>query len=167
MPHVYTETSAVMSLDGLHRELLFRRWTVGRTMGIIALNPSTADHREDDPTIHREVSLAMREGYGALLKANLFTFRATDRAAMKRCPAPVSSQADEALRALCRRADGPIVVAWGADGGHRGRDREVLRLLRAEGAELVCLGLTKDGHPKHPLYLKGDTPLEPYLWGGI
>jgi hypothetical protein len=53
-----------------------------------------------------------------------------------------------------------IVAAWGVHGTYMGRDREVRRLF---GNRLHHLGLTKVGHPRHPLYLRADTPLTP--WG--
>ena len=31
--------------------------------------------------------------------------------------------------------------------------------LRAEGHDIWCFGTNGDGSPKHPLYLRGDTPL--------
>jgi len=39
------------------------------------------------------------------------------------------------------------------------RGYEVTRSLVKDNIKLSHLGLTKNGHPKHPLYLKGD--LEP------
>jgi hypothetical protein len=49
-----------------------------------------------------------------------------------------------------------VVAAWGVDGTHLHRDQAVIGLL---GKKLTCLGLTKRGHPAHPLYLK--KSLEP------
>ena len=51
-------------------------------------------------------------------------------------------------------------LARGALGSWRGRDDEVeLKLNYVLSGDLWCLGQTKDGHPKHPLYLKANTPL--------
>jgi hypothetical protein len=44
----------------------------------------------------------------------------------------------------------PVVAAWGAS---------VPRISRVD---LRCLGTTKSGHPRHPLYVKGDHPLVPF-----
>lgn len=50
-------------------------------------------------------------------------------------------------------------------GGNAKKERvqEVAKLFKGVGANLYCLGTTKDGSPKHPLYIKGDKQLEP--WG--
>ena len=31
---------------------------------------------------------------------------------------------------------------------------------------LTALGVTKDGHPRHPLYVRADTRPEPWVWKG-
>jgi hypothetical protein len=46
-----------------------------------------------------------------------------------------------------------VIAAWGVHGAYRGRGAEVAR--RHSG--LQCLGTTKAGHPRHPLYVRGDT----------
>lgn len=50
-----------------------------------------------------------------------------------------------------------IVAAWGVHGGLLGRAEAVVRMLHARGQKLHCLGETKDGHPRHPLYVPGFT----------
>jgi hypothetical protein len=49
------------------------------------------------------------------------------------------------------------VVCWGADGVHHDRERQVVALLRRIGVHPMQLGLTKNGHPRHPLYLKNNA----------
>jgi hypothetical protein len=39
-----------------------------------------------------------------------------------------------------------------------GRVIEVYNMLNQLGVEMYCLGTTKAGMPKHPLYIKGDQP---------
>ncbi len=40
-----------------------------------------------------------------------------------------------------------------------------MRLLSAIKPRLFCPGLTRHGHPRHVLYLPGDTNLTPYGGG--
>lgn len=116
---------------------------------IIGLNPSTADEKDDDQTIRRCVDFAKSWGYGGLCMANLFAFRATEPADMFAEKYPVGSGNDEWLVKLSAKA-GVIVAAWGNDGAHLGRSREVIRLL----PNLHYLKMNKTGEPAHPLYLK-------------
>jgi hypothetical protein len=116
----------------------------------VGLNPSTAAEVEDDQTIRRCVGFAKRWGYGALCMVNLFAYRATKPSSMKAHAAPVGEENDRWLVQVAKDA-GVIVAAWGVHGKHRERDKAVMRLL---AGKLSCLAYTKDGHPRHPLYLK-------------
>jgi hypothetical protein len=49
-----------------------------------------------------------------------------------------------------------VVAAWGVHGTHRGRDEDVIERFRRAGARISCLDRTKAGHPRHPLYSKGN-----------
>ncbi len=44
----------------------------------VGLNPSTADHQQDDRTIRRCINLLKSWGGGGIYMANLFAYRATD-----------------------------------------------------------------------------------------
>lgn len=89
---------------------------------------------------------------------NLFALRATDPRAMMADAHPVGAANDTALRTMVGGRD-LVVAAWGVHGRHRGRAAEVVRVLSSR--RLLCFGATKDGHPRHPLYLRADTPLVP------
>jgi hypothetical protein len=52
-----------------------------------------------------------------------------------------------------RERNGIAVVGWGAHGSFRGRDRQALRIAAEVGVKVYCLGITKTGHPRHPLYV--------------
>lgn len=142
------------------RYSLWRQWgddSIGYAM-FIGLNPSKADETLDDPTVRRCINFARDWGYGALCMTNLFAFRSTDPSVMKAHPAPVGPDNDNTLAKLAKNAC-VVVAAWGVDGRHQGRDKEVLSLI----SNLHCLALTKDGLPRHPLYLKRE--LRPVLLG--
>lgn len=125
-----------------------------RTVVFCGLNPSTADENKPDATVTRCTNFAKAWGFDAYWMLNLFAFRETQRALMKKHPEPIGPRNDEVILRVAKQAD-LFVCAWGTDGGHLGRDREVRKLLI--GIDLHCLRLTKAGHPEHPLYIPGDT----------
>jgi hypothetical protein len=144
---------------GAYRYLLWRRWADAATVLFVMLNPSTADAQRDDPTIRRARGLAHRWGFGAVEVANLFALRATDPRELARARAPVGDGNDDVIAAAATRADA-IVVAWGNHGALDGRDRAVARLLAPH--RLRCLGVNRDGTPRHPLYVPGRAILRPW-----
>lgn len=145
-----------------YRYRLERLWGEAHALPFVMLNPSTADAEIDDPTIRRCMSFARREGHGGIIVCNLYAYRATDPASLWARDDPYGPENDHYLTALARwadRANVPLVCAWGA---HGGRNNRPIVLMQQAGARLVCLGKTKDGHPRHPLYVKGNQPLEAY-----
>lgn len=151
-----TDRSAVISACGLYRYVLTRIVGPGsRSTVFIMLNPSIADATADDPTIRRCIGFAQRWGCGRLVVLNLFAFRATDPADLKRAEEPVGPENrawfDRTL--VDKLCVGPVVCGWGVHGVHLGQDRVVLGWLETYGVKPLALGVTKDGHPKHPLYL--------------
>lgn len=52
-----------------------------------------------------------------------------------------------------------VVACWGANPKAQARAVEVIALLAEHGTPVWCWGTTKNGAPKHPLYLRGNTPL--------
>lgn len=148
---------AVFDPSDEYRYSLWRTWDSALPrVAFVMLNPSTADHRIDDPTIRRCMGFARQWGYGSLSVVNLFAYRTPSPAALARAADPVGPDNDRYLRAACRRAR-DIVLAWGTHGSLHGRDRAVLDLLGRGRKPLLCLGTTRDGHPRHPLYLPRDT----------
>ena len=51
-----------------------------------------------------------------------------------------------------------VMVAWGVHGQAEGRAQRVMAAL-AGRCEVHCLGTTRDGHPRHPLYVPAATKL--------
>jgi hypothetical protein len=80
---------------------------------------------------------------------------------MRAAPDPVGPENDRAIVDSLDWAD-RVICAWGTHGKHLGRGPEVERLLREAGAHLFHLGLSKERHPKHPLYI-GYT-VQPMPW---
>lgn len=157
---------AVISADTLYRYWLTRVWDETKfLLPIIGLNPSTADAKIDDPTIRRDMGFARREGAGGIIKANLYGFRATKPEDMVKARDPYGPQNAAYLLALIDYAAArgvPIVCAWGVGGGWTSAPQSFVQTAQRRGAALVCLGITKDGHPRHPLYVKADEPWQTY-----
>lgn len=153
---------AILSACGLYRFRLERWWGDGAPMVFVMLNPSTADADNDDPTIRRCVKFAKRENCGGLVVVNLYAWCATDPKELKNARDPIGFPNLAHLFRVVREQrahGGPIVCAWGA--GAKG----VRIPLVLWSAKLYALGVTKDGHPRHPLYVKGDAPLVRYYGG--
>jgi hypothetical protein len=149
---------AEFSLGGVYRYALWRIWQpeLPRIL-FIGLNPSTADDRLDDPTVRRCLGYARSWGYGSLALANLFAYRSTNPVELRSVVDPIGPLNHLWLHRLAKNAD-LVVAAWGDHGRLGQRWREVAVI----GKELYCLGMTKFGQPRHPLYLKKD--LRPVLW---
>jgi hypothetical protein len=144
------------------RYALWRTWDArGRRVAFVMLNPSTADKSEDDPTIRRCMGLARDRGFGKMWAVNLFGYRTPTPGQLRRVPDPIGPDNDRHLRAVCGRAD-VVIAAWGVHGALMGRDRVVAGWLARRRRPVLCFGTTKAGHPRHPLYLPRDAPLEPY-----
>lgn len=146
-----------------YRYALWRTWdeSAGHVC-FIGLNPSTADETIDDPTIRRCIGFAQRWQRGGIYMLNLFALRATDPKVMKKSAEPVGTMNDSALLAYaCRSAI--VVAAWGIHGAYAARGELVAGWLPSQAEKsMYCLGLTKSGHPKHPLYLPSDAALMPF-----
>jgi hypothetical protein len=160
---LFTRSDAVLSPCGRYRYRLTRTWDDGRPAAFVMLNPSTADADRDDPTVRRCVAFARAWGCAGLVVVNLFAFRATDPYAMReQGAAAVGPENDAHIRAAVIECS-PVVCAWGAHGGFLLRDAAVRELIRRSGLPWgMCLGLTKGGHPRHPLYVPATTLPVPY-----
>lgn len=150
--------SATFSSCRRYRYVLERTWDDQLPAVLfIGLNPSTADERADDPTVRRCRRFAVDWGFGSLILVNLFAWRTTDPRGLIDADDPVGRRNDRWLDLMSTRAS-LIVAAWGVHGDFRGRADEVARRL----LDVHCLGMTKDGAPRHPLYMRADTQPRPF-----
>jgi hypothetical protein len=154
---------AVFTRDGRYRPLM-RRWIGDRFPDryamFIGMNHSTADAEANDPTCAREWQFARREGFDAMVKANVGDYRATNPkdllapglrvSSPENLPSIRQSAAGAGLVVLCHgKLNQPLAASA----------REIISALGEDGIELWCFGTNADGSPKHPLYLRADTPL--------
>lgn len=132
-----------------------------RTLMVVAMNPSTADAFQDDPSVRRMRGFAKSWGFGRLVVGNVMAYRSTD-------PKGLPKDLDEAmgehnLAWLQAEAAGAnlILMAYGA-----------LKGMHAIAAEMAEERLLSCGHklhrlsskpfPRHPLYAPGADTAE--LW---
>lgn len=172
MPDLFAEmtdaerSGAIISACGAYRYHLWRRWDDSLpTMVWIMLNPSTADAIKDDPTIRKCIGFAKREGCGGISVRNVFALRATDPAELLKHPDPFGPENEQHLLAARSVSTMTILVlGWGAKVAKRLHHyyQRAAACLTLQSPN--CFGTTKDGDPRHPLYLKGDAPLTPWKW---
>jgi hypothetical protein len=159
---VPTSREAALSSDGLYRYELTRRWADGPTATWTMLNPSTADHLADDPTIRRVMQFSRAFGCGACIVVNLYALRATDPAELRTADDPVGPFNDAILAHHVQRAadtNSPLMAAWGA----LAAPERIAAVLTLPGmGRLTALATTKAGQPKHPLYLPGHLTPQPW-----
>ncbi|SHH42567.1 DUF1643 domain-containing protein [Cognatishimia maritima] len=155
-------SEAVYSDCETYRYALTRVWDEQKPRLLyIMLNPSKATEQQNDPTIERCERRARALGFGAFCAVNIFALRETDPHQMRRHPAPEGADnAAEILRA-CQWAD-HIVAAWGVHGAHLGQGPRTKDFIHYAGFQLHHFGLTKGGHPRHPLYVP--YAQKPELW---
>ena len=151
---------AILSDCKKYRYSLSRIWDESKPLiGFIGLNPSTADHIDDDRTISRCIDFAKFWGAGGFYMMNLFAYRATDPSNMMEAEEPIGTENNNHLLNLSNQVN-KIVVCWGNGGIYKNRSQQVLDLLK--GKNLYCFLINKSGQPKHPLYSKSSSQLIPY-----
>lgn len=150
----------IFSENRLHRYVLKHIWDEDKPVCMfVGLNPSTADEISHDNTVRRCVNFAKDWGYGTLIMTNIFGYRATDPKDMKEFSMPIGVSNDYHLLDMAESV-ALVIAAWGTHAEHMNRHKEVMNLFVDHN--LYCLGVTKAGYPKHPLYLKSD--LRPVLY---
>ncbi|MFA5385949.1 MAG: DUF1643 domain-containing protein [Eubacteriales bacterium] len=150
---------AIIDNTGDYRYSLWRIWDETKPkITFIMLNGSTADAEQDDPTLRRCIGYAKAWGFGSLEVVNLFGYRTTFPTELKKAADPVGAENDSYILKAIKGAS-MVVVAWGSNGSFKKQDKYVLGLLKNNCVEPYCIDVSKDGHPKHPLYLKADLKL--------
>ena len=154
------EKDAVISDCGQYRYLLRRAWDHKAIRALfVMLNPSTADAEVDDATIRSCIRLCKSWGYGSFEVVNLFGFRATDPKDLAKAEEPIGPENDGIAKNAINRCD-VAICAWGAHKMAVPRARDMFDMIQIYRPAAFCLGTTKSGAPKHPLYIKTGTALE-------
>jgi hypothetical protein len=157
--------AAILSDCGIYRFLLARSvrpvggYFLKPTVCFVLNNPSTADAIRDDQTVRKCWAYTRYWGYEHMVFANTNPFRSTDPELACMPPEDVLEENDKVLK-RCGASAELIICAWGTKASPELAAR-ALGILWAQKS-LYVLELSKDGIPKHPLYLKGYLP--PTLW---
>jgi hypothetical protein len=152
------ESKAIFSPDKVYRYSLTRVWDRNRPrICFVMLNPSAADETQDDPTIRRCIRFSDSWGHGSIVVVNLFAYRTHDPRILKSASDPVGEDNDAHVSNAILSAD-KTIVAWGVHAHANEQVRSVLSRVETP----YCLGVTKSGAPKHPLYVAGSTKPNSY-----
>lgn len=144
-----------------------RRW-IGETFParhalLIGMNPSTASHMINDPTITREWGFTSRWGYEGFVKCNVADYRATYPSDLLAPGVVVRSDGNLAMILEEAKTAELVVIACGAvNRALTDVARETIEALRAAGVPMMTFGLTAAGWPKHPARLRNDNALVPF-----
>jgi len=154
-----TYRTAEFSPCHTYRYTLTRIWhEPARTvLPFVGLNPSVADAEVDDHTIRKCIGFARRRGADGIVMMNLFAFVSKDPKKLFINPDPVGPENDRHLRDILGTAP-EAVVCWGEQKGIDPRVKEVLAMIRNP----ICLGMTKQGYPRHPSRPGYATQLIPF-----
>ena len=135
----------------------------------MGINPSTAAPDALDPTLQSAQRIALSNGYDSFLMFNVYAQRATRPKDMEReMNAQLHRENMAAFAYALSLSPSPAVwAAWGTVIQQRlylpGCVRDMVALGQQYGARWFTAGTrSKAGHPHHPLYLRKDSPLDPF-----
>ncbi|HEX3346492.1 MAG TPA: DUF1643 domain-containing protein [Acetobacteraceae bacterium] len=155
---------AIFSPCQRYRPMLWRSWGCDNDMAPswlwIGMNPSVADVDVDAPTCRREVGFTRRAGMTLNVKCNVADWRATDPKVFRHHD--IEPRSAENLQAIMQAAHtaSRVIAAWGdVPKPLRPYATDTAAMLLGHGIKLWCLGMPRSGAPRHPLYVRSDTPL--------
>lgn len=159
--------SAVISECGAYRYRLDRDvQPEGLVFAYFGINPSTADHEIDDPTVKKWRGFSSRNGVRKFIVGNVFAFRSTKPKGLKLADDPFGPERDAYLSQIIAEAD-VLVPCWGnldkMPKELRWAPTTLLNQLLATSKPVLHFGVTESGQPMHPLMLAYATPLLPWI----
>jgi hypothetical protein len=147
------DRQAWFSEDELYRYALDIVWDPTLPlMTAICLNPSTATHLVNDPTIVKCKKFARAWGYGGFRMLNAFAYRSSSPAHLFHVKDPVGPE--NSLVFLKSMATELTLAGWGVtiqskQWRHWYRGHDIAAVL----PNLKAFRITDGGHPEHPLFL--------------
>ena len=147
--------SAILSKNRKHRYLLSRIWDLNNeNILFIMLNPSSADEDIDDATTTKVISFSKKWGYGGLHNCNLYTYRTSRPKILFSVPINNRGSNKSEIKKYAKKCS-KIVYAWG-------NKEKVPPWLNQMVSNPSFIELSKEGVPKHPLYLKSNLKLKSF-----
>ena len=164
-----TEWLYVPTHYGEYRSILGTRGE--RPLICVGVNPSTAAPGDLDNTLKSVERVALHNDYDSFIMFNVYAQRATRPEDMERaCNAALHAEnmrAFDYALSLDREGAPAVWAAWGSV--IEKRDylprcvRDMIEVGERRNARWFSAGKrTRAGHPHHPLYLRKDSPLEPF-----
>lgn len=159
VPNTYTEYRYILGTRGK------------KPLICVGINPSTAAPDDLDNTLKSVERVALHNGFDSFLMFNVYAQRATRPDDMEpECNLALHRENMRAFDyALSLDAAGHPAVwaAWGTIIEKRNYlptcVRDMIALGHERGAQWFSAGKrSKKGHPHHPLYLRKDSPLDPF-----
>lgn len=162
--------------DRSYRKVLWRGWhprvkdltgtPIKKYVLFVGLNPSIADDVTDDMTIKKCVGFAKQWGYQGIYMLNLYSYIATVPQNLLDVIDPIGNPANDHLIGYYAERCGRVVACWGDLPARLSREiglsNRVLAVRGLLGHNVVCLGHTQSGAPRHPSRIAYDTKLVPY-----
>tara|TARA_Y100001968_G_scaffold328673_1_gene376322 strand:+ start:898 stop:1374 length:477 start_codon:yes stop_codon:yes gene_type:complete len=142
----------------------------------IGLNPSIANSVNNDNTLTRIINFCSIWDYRNIYIINLFGLISKSPAQLTKSIDPVGSNNDKiilkALQFWSNNFNCDLWLGWGDKGNLNRRDCKVLKIIKNlsnfnlngnnPSKRVLCLGRTKKGNPRHPLYMANRCFLRPF-----
>jgi len=153
-------SGATFSWCNKYRYHLWRRWGEGKVLTYLMCNPSKSDVFSTDPIMRKCLFYAKKYGYAGVDLLGIFALMSAKIKGLE-VDDPVGADNDEFIKAV----RGDVCFAWGKVGSRvkhqRDRPYRVIKMID-ESVNVMCLGVTKDGNPKHPCYLSHGCEFVPF-----
>ena len=135
------------------------------------MNPSKANSSYNDRTLIRIINFASRWSYKDIYIINLFGLISKSSLQLSKSNDPIGENNDliilKSLEFWRENINCDLWLGWGDKGQLNGRDRKVLKLIKNYSnlksnennfsKRVLCLGLSKKGNPRHPLYMSNQS----------
>ena len=159
VPNHYAEYRYILGTTGV------------RPLICVGINPSTAAPNDLDNTLKSVERIALANGFDSFIMFNVYAQRATRPTDMDRVRNDLLHRENmKAFDYILSLFDGEHPAVWAAWGNIvelrpylKDCLRDMVQIGQAHGAQWFTSGaISVKGHPHHPLYLKKDSPLDPF-----